>query len=311
MSTETPNLTRRGFGMATVATAATAATGLAASSAKAQSTSTTQATVHRVEQQVAFPVNAYIVEGRDGLVVVDALLTDTASKDLRSRVDAIGKPLQAVLLTHPHPDHYAGLGNLVEGLDVPIYSVPGVNDVVRRDDTAKDALISGMFGPELPSNRVFPTETVSEGERLDFGPGLSFNVLDIGPGEFFHDSVFLLDGGAPIAFVGDLVFSLMHAYMADVQNPAWLAALDRLKTDLHEDTLLYVGHGTSATPALLAWQRTYIQQFDAAIERADWSDPDAATAFVMEAMSDYLPSEALAFLLQLSIPPNAQAAGKL
>ena len=308
MSKNTYGMTRRGFGLATLGSAAAT---LTASASPAQAGGSDAPTVLRVEQTTGFPVNAYIIEGPEGLVVVDSLLTNTASKDLRASVDAKGKPLQAVLLTHPHPDHYAGLGNLVDGLDVPIYAVPGVADVVSREDEAKNILISGMFGPEWPSNRVFPTDTVVEGETLSFGPGLSFEVLDIGPGESFHDSVFVLKGNTPAAFVGDLVFSLMHAYMADVQNPAWIAALDRLKSELPEDMVLHVGHGAPVTPAFMTWQRNYLEIFDRAIHAADWSDPDAATASVMQTMTAYLPNEDLAFLLQLSIAPNAQAAGKL
>ncbi len=308
MSHQSSKLSRRSFGLGT---AGAAIAGLTAPGASAQTAIPGNTKIHRIEQDIGFPVNAYIVEGAEELVVVDALLTDTASKQLRAKVDAIGKPLQAALLTHPHPDHYAGLGNLTAGLDVPIYSVPGVNDVARRDDAAKDALISGMFGPEWPSNRVFPTEMVTEGDTLNFGSGLSFQVMDIGPAESFHDSVFLLEGEKPVAFVGDLVFSLMHAYMADVQNPSWRAALDRVQAELAEDTLHFVGHGMPATPAFLQWQKTYLEIFDRSIEAADWSEPEAATASVMQAMSAYLPSEDLAFLLQLSIEPNAQAAGKL
>lgn len=302
-------ISRRSFGLGALAAGTAGVATLRGASAQTAASGTT--TIHRVEQQVGFPVNAYIVEGPEGLVVVDGLLTETASKELRAEVDALGKPLQAALLTHPHPDHYAGLGNLTEGLDVPVFSVPGVDSVVRRDDDAKDALISGMFGPEWPTNRVFPTETVTEGKTLNFGPGLSFQAMDIGPAESFHDSVFLLEGEVPVAFVGDLVFSLMHAYMADVQNPSWRAALDRLKAELAEDTLLFVGHGMPATPAFLQWQRAYLDIFDRAIDTADWSDPEAATTSVMDAMSAYLPNDDLAFLLQLSIAPNAQAAGKL
>lgn len=308
MSHQSSKLSRRSFGLGT---ASAAIAGLTAHAASAQSAILGAPKIHRIEQDIGFPVNAYIVEGAEGLVVVDALLTDTASKHLRAEVDALGKPLLAALLTHPHPDHYAGLGNLTEGLDVPIYSVPGVNDVVRRDDAAKDALISGMFGPEWPSNRVFPTEAVTEGDTLGFGPGLSFQVMDVGPAESFHDSIFLLEGETSVAFVGDLVFSLMHAYMADVQNPSWRTALDRVQAELAEDTLLFVGHGMPATPAFLQWQKTYLKIFDRAIEAADWSEPEAATASVMQAMSAYLPNEDLAFLSQLSIEPNARAAGKL
>ncbi|MEM6387908.1 MAG: MBL fold metallo-hydrolase [Pseudomonadota bacterium] len=308
MSYQSSKLSRRSFGLGAVS-AATA--GLTAKFASAQTNVAGASTIHRVEQSIGFPVYAYIVEGAEGLVVVDALLTDTASKQLRAKVDAIGKPLQAALLTHPNPDHYAGLGNLTAGLDVPIFSVTGVNDIVRRDDAAKDALISNMFGPEWPTTRVFPTETVTEGDTLNFGPGLSFQVMDIGPAESFHDSLFLLEGKTPVAFVGDLVFPLMHAYMADVQNPNWRPALDRVQTELAEDTLLFVGHGIPATPAFLQWQKTYLEIFDRAIDAADLSVPEAATAPVMQAMNAYLPSEDLAFLLQLSIAPNARAAGKL
>lgn len=270
---------------------------------------TDQAIIHRHGLSVPFPLNAYIVEGQEGIVVVDSLLTDTASRELRARVDGFGKPLQAVLLTHPHPDHYAGLGNLTEGLDVPIVSLAAVNDIVRRDDEEKDAFIGGMFGEEWPSNRVFPNDTVGEGDTLDFGPGLRFTVMDVGPAESFHDSIFVLDGPAPSAFVGDLVYPFMHAYMADNANPDWKRALARLQAELPEDMVLHVGHGLPATPALLAWQEAYLDRFEEAMRAADWRDADAAQAAVVEAMTDFLPREDLVMFLQLSIPANAERLG--
>ncbi len=254
MSRSIPKLSRRAFG----ADALMAAAAVAALDASAQCGGTGATPIHCTEQEVAFPVVAYIFERPEGLVVVDALLTDLASKELRAEVGAIGKPLQAALLAHPHPDHYAGLGNLVEALDAPTFAVPGVNDVVRRDDAAKDALISGMFGPEWPTNRSFPTETVIEGSTLDYGPGLSFQVTDIGPAESFHDSVFVLEAEASVAFVCDRIFSLKHAYMSDVQNSSKLAAIDQPMAKMAEDTLLFVGYGMPATPALLQWQKTYL-----------------------------------------------------
>jgi glyoxylase-like metal-dependent hydrolase (beta-lactamase superfamily II) len=291
------------------APAAVAASSALALPAAAQET--TSPRIHRVTQTTPFPVNAYIVEGTDGLVVIDSLLTVAAAAMLRERVDAIGKPLRAALLTHPHPDHYAGLETVTRGLEAPILSVPGVNEVVRRDDAAKDALIGGMFGPEWPATRTFPTDTVIEGAQLDFGPGLVFSVMDIGPAESFHDSVFLLDGPRPVAFAGDLAYGLMHPYMADNTNPDWRAALDRLRRELAEDLPLYIGHGAPVTTGFLDWQETYLDLFEAAIRNADWSDGDAATAAVMRRMKDYLPSDDLVFLAQLSVLPNAKRLGML
>ena len=55
------------------------------------------------------PVNAYIVEGDSGAVVIDATLTVSDGRGLRARVAELGKPLLGVIVTHAHPDHYGGL----------------------------------------------------------------------------------------------------------------------------------------------------------------------------------------------------------
>jgi glyoxylase-like metal-dependent hydrolase (beta-lactamase superfamily II) len=64
--------------------------------------------VHRfpVVRDGAF-VNAYLVETAAGVVAVDSLLTISDSRAMRQALERLGKPLQAVLLTHSHPDHYA------------------------------------------------------------------------------------------------------------------------------------------------------------------------------------------------------------
>ena len=97
-------------------------------------------TIHRFEASL-FPVNAYLVETSTGVIVVDATLGVTDGRALRARVDALKKPLAAVVITHSHPDHYGGVTSLLDGSDVPIYAVAGVDEVIRRDDAAKEQLL--------------------------------------------------------------------------------------------------------------------------------------------------------------------------
>ncbi len=59
----------------------------------------------------------------------------------------------------------------------------------------------------------------------------------------------------------------------------------------------------------LDWQEGYINSFIEAIEKADWSDRDAAKAQVVGRMTDYLPSEDLQFLMELSVEPVATKLG--
>lgn len=289
---------------------ATGAVGMVGAPAASQSP-TSAPTVTRFEQSAPFPVNAYIVEGKDGVVVVDATLTQTSSNALRAAVEARGKPLKGVLLTHAHPDHYAGLGNLTRELDVPIVAVGGVNDVARRDDAAKDAVIGSMFGSEWPTNRVFPNQIARDGDTVSFGQDLEFEVRDIGPAESFHDSLFVLKGDRPEVFAGDLAYGLMHPYMADNTNPEWQAALDRVPGELAEDAVLYVGHGAPVTPGFLTWQKDYLAAFESVLAQQDWSDKDAAVAQVSQAMRAYLPNDDLSFLMELSVLPNAERLGLL
>jgi hypothetical protein len=66
-----------------------------------------------------------------------------------------------------------------------------------------------------------------------------------------------------------------------------------------------VGHGVPTTPGLLTWQRSYLDRFEASVRAADWRDIKTASASVVVAMKDYLPTDQLAFLMQLSIEPTA------
>jgi glyoxylase-like metal-dependent hydrolase (beta-lactamase superfamily II) len=125
------------------------------------------------------PVNAYILESPSGLVVIDATLTVSDGSALRSRVDALDKPLQGVVITHAHPDHYGGLVELVRGLEVPVFATVGVSEVIRRDDPVKEQILRPMVGDEWARERRFPDQSVADGEVLTLD-GIRLRVTDLG-----------------------------------------------------------------------------------------------------------------------------------
>ena len=111
--------------------------------------------------------------------------------DAGRRSTDLGKPLHAVLLTHSHPDHYAGLVEIVAGDDLPIVAPQGVIDTITADDPMKDQLVGPMFGDDWPTSRVFPNTPIRDGESLTFD-GAKFTVIDLGPSESPHDSPWVL-----------------------------------------------------------------------------------------------------------------------
>jgi glyoxylase-like metal-dependent hydrolase (beta-lactamase superfamily II) len=255
-------------------------------------------------------VNAYLVEGEHGVVAVDSMLTVSDSRALRERLEGLGKPLLAVLLTHSHPDHYGGLTELVAGDDVPILAPKGVHDVIRRDDPVKEEILRPMFGDEWPRDRTFPNEVVGDGETVEFD-GLSFTVIDLGPSESPHDSPWLLGDDERTVFLGDQIYDHVHCFLADGFYREWLANIEHLRARFPEDAMLYVGRGGPVDAGAWDWQKGYIETFLGAVEAADWSDPEAAKAAVVQAAHAYLPAEELSFLMELSVEPIAEMLGKL
>jgi glyoxylase-like metal-dependent hydrolase (beta-lactamase superfamily II) len=268
-------------------------------------------TIHRfpAKHEGAF-VNAYLVETASGVVAVDGLLQVSAAKEMRAGIDRLGKPLMAALVTHSHPDHYAGLGEIVAGADVSIYAPQGVIDTITADDALKDQVIGPMFGDDWPGNRVFPNTAISDGESVTFDD-VTFTVIDLGPSESPHDSPWILGEDAKTVFLGDQIYDHKHCFLGDGFYAEWLANIEKLRTRFPEDAVFYIGHGGPVGREMWDWQRGYIELFVGAVSNADWSDPEQAKATVMGRMKEYEPSDELQFLMELSIEPVAAKLGLL
>lgn len=266
---------------------------------------TDQFVIERVEGDL-MAVNSYLVHGPDGIVVVDGQLTFSDAAKVRAAVTASGRTLAGVLITHPHPDHYAGVA-LIAG-DAPILATPQVDAVIRRDDDAKSAIVGAMIGEEWPAERRFPDRLVDPGETVDLA-GLPFRVSESGPGESHVDTLWWLDGHT--VFAGDIAYNQMHAYLADAHHVAWITALAALADQITDDVTLYLGHGEPAGRQVLYAQRRYIETFLTAVTEYAGGDPDARRAAVVKRMRAAVPDERLLFLMELSVEPvhTALAAG--
>jgi glyoxylase-like metal-dependent hydrolase (beta-lactamase superfamily II) len=251
------------------------------------------------------PVNAYIIESDSALAVVDATLTVSDGSRLRARLDELAKPLLGVVITHAHPDHYGGLVELVRGRDIPVFATDGVASIIRRDDPIKEQILRPMFGEEWAPQRAFPNQTVADGQLVSLD-GIHLRVTDLGPGESPHDSIWSLEDNDRQVFSGDLAYDRHHSYLADGFHEQWLANIARAREQLPIGATLHPGHGDPCGTEVLDWQQAYIQTFLDAIRAADWSDADPARATVIARMLDYLPTDALQFLMELSIDPIAE-----
>jgi glyoxylase-like metal-dependent hydrolase (beta-lactamase superfamily II) len=249
-------------------------------------------------------VNAYLVETANAVVAIDATLTESDSRALRGRLEALGKPLIAVLITHPHPDHVAGITNLVAGDSPRIIATEPVLELMKKLEAPKREQWTPVYGAEWVQRWTYPNEVARSGDRLSFD-GVTFSVLDLGAGgDSDANSAWLVESPMRTAFLSDLVFNGTHSYVADGHLLAWLANLTRLERLCDGMQLVFPGHGAPAAPkSLLAAQRDYLLTLAAHVKDLAQGQPalsDAARTELEARMTAQYPEAGLTFLIGLS-----------
>ncbi|MBQ2990976.1 MAG: MBL fold metallo-hydrolase [Clostridia bacterium] len=186
-------------------------------------------------------VNTYVVgiEGGDSCVVIDP-----GVPDIQVNEAVAGRTVSAVLLTHGHFDHIQFAGHWLDK-GAKLYVHENDAEMIRQPhlNLAVFVLRQGLRLPE-PDVKLREGDTVCEA-------GMTFTVLHT-PGHTEGSVCYLADG---ILFSGDTMFQ--HSYgrtdFPGGSDEKMFASLERL-LDLHEDTVVYPGHGMKTK---IAWERRY------------------------------------------------------
>jgi len=148
---------------------------------------------------------------------------------------AAGKPVERVIITHAHPDHY--LGNQAFA-DIPIYAGRGTIDLING--SGEDFTVN-MY--RLVGDWMRGTESVAPGRQIEAG---SFSVGDHDFRIYFYEGhtaedLVLLDETCGVLYAGDLVFNARTLSTPHADIECWIEALEGLRSIPFR--LLVPGHG--------------------------------------------------------------------
>jgi len=206
--------------------------------------------------------NSLILQGRDGLVIVDTGRHEEHAGALRDWARQRGLPLKAVINTHWHLDHLGGNALLRRAEPaLRVHASAAVRDAVERRMDGFDADLKKMLddpATDAATRRMIEIDRALYAERARLAP----DALIEGPAQDLQiagrrlrvgvergvsgGDVWVLDEASGVLAVGDFV-TLPAPFFDTACAEQWRAALARLDALPYE--LVLPGHGPPLTRA--------------------------------------------------------------
>ncbi|GCE14810.1 MBL fold metallo-hydrolase [Tengunoibacter tsumagoiensis] len=251
-----------------------------------------------------FFVNSYLVETAAGIVVIDTQFVLSQARAVKAQLDALGRPLAAIIITHPHPDHFNGTALLLEGRsNVPVYATPLTVQGIQAIEAAKRTEWKGKYGDDYPDQTYIPTHLIPSGKTVAIG-GLTWRFEDLGPGEAANETVIVVDE-VNILFCGDVMYHHVHSWLVEGRSSAWLAQLGTVLQHYKGIERIYPGHGRPTTLRALNDEVDYINTYQslvrAELERSGSISPESKAGIKAQILQRYPATWPLASLIDYNI----------
>jgi glyoxylase-like metal-dependent hydrolase (beta-lactamase superfamily II) len=223
--------------------------------------------IHNYTSPPPGPVNSWIIESKNGVVVIDTQRQLSEGKNVLEEAKKINKPILGVIITHPHPDHINGAEALLNGTaNVPIYSTQSTFDIMKNDKGGLIALSKQILGNDYSNQTILPNNIVKSGKNITIDE-ITYNFEDIGPGEA-GDMTLIYLPSQKILFTGDVVNNRMHSFLAEGRSSEWIKQIEYIMQNYSNAEILFPGHGQSGPPkTLLDEQLNYINTFRSLVEQ--------------------------------------------
>lgn len=239
--------------------------------------------------QNSFGANAGIIIGRDGILVVDTLISSREAqrflKDIRLISD---KPIRYVVNTHHHLDHAFGNGDFARQGAVVISQL---NDAANLKIHGQAALgNAGEYGltPQEMEGTEIVLPALAFGDRLDIDLGdRTVQLLYTGVSHT-EGSILVYLPESKILFAGDILFTGYHPYLGEGNIEEWVKVLDRIAA-MDADKII-PGHGPVSTKKDVRDMREYLIAFDKKARELTATSRDAGQ--VAAEMGKILPPKA-------------------
>ncbi|MDP2246177.1 MBL fold metallo-hydrolase [Pseudomonas sp.] len=248
--------------------------------------------VYNPGDKAIFPVTSTLISGERDAILVDAQFSTREAQELVERIQASGKNLTTIFISHGDPDFYFGLDTLTRAFpNAKVLATPQTIAYIEKSREPKLAYWGPILKDTAPARTLVPQAL--QGDHLTL-EGQTLQLIGHDPK---HTSLWIPSIKAVVG--GVLTYANIHPWIADAQTPqarqTWLKSLYELEA-LGPKTLV-PGH-FMGQPKLnlddLRFTRNYLNDLEAALPKAKNSQA------LIEAMKAKYPDLLDASSLELS-----------
>lgn len=233
------------------------------------------------------PTNAGFIVGSKAVLVVDPLISGRLAAqvigEIRKRSDL---PIRYVVDTSWHGDH--SFGNYVFPAEAIVIAHPYSRAYLKEHfDSEKRGTIEFVgagFGIEDVMLRL-PDLCISHDATIDLG-GVEVLIRFIGHIQTDGDLAIEANG---VVFVGNAVAAPRPAiqWQPDARLDESLAATERFRDSIGDDTIIVPGHGRPMRRAEMDYQIGYVRQLRLVVRKSVEAGNDLAATLELAAMEEY------------------------
>lgn len=229
-----------------------------------------------IDTYTASPVGAFVhstmVVGDESLLVVDAQLTQADATRLADQIEATGKRLETVFITHIHPDHLMGIAVLSARFPAATFTAhPGVVEILGQMGQGMFDALKGNLGFAAGDTWVLPSaldgDLMFEGERFEVLGPMAGDTGVITP---IHMPLFDALVASDVAYAG------LGLYVAETTTEeafaAWRSSLDTLEAVGAGRVIAGHEGPASGDGDAFAFTRTYLSGWEQALAEASNRD---------------------------------------
>lgn len=177
-----------------------------------------------------FEVASVIVMGKTDAALLDAQWTLSNAHRVIAEILETGKILKTIYITHAHPDHYFGLGEIAEAFPkARVIAIPSEANIINKQFFGKIEHWEGVIGPINVCRKTAKIEPMKE-EYFEL-EGHRLEIISKVMGDMKYNTMVWIPSIKTL-YASDVLFNEAHPFTCELtaeERKQWIADVNKIE----------------------------------------------------------------------------------